>query len=57
MKAIGLLLFVAIIIALPIGWVMNLITLIQWAGEITPEFIIRAIGIPVAIIGAIAGYV
>ncbi|MFB2563635.1 hypothetical protein [Rhizobium sp. IMFF44] len=39
-----------------IGWIMNLITLVHWVGEITPEFLIRAVGIVVPIIGAIMGW-
>jgi hypothetical protein len=38
------------------GWVMNLMALIHWVGEATPEFFIRIVGIFIPIIGAIMGW-
>ncbi|MDG4856408.1 hypothetical protein [Mesorhizobium sp. WSM4982] len=58
--AISVLLYLAIIIAVVYGWVANLIAVIQAAQhpgiEITTMLVLRVIGIPVPVLGAILGY-
>ncbi len=38
------------------GWVMNFLTIVRWVGPVTAELVIRFIGIPVPMIGAIMGW-
>jgi hypothetical protein len=49
--------FIAILIAAAVGWIMNIIK-VFWSmgGDIDAELIIRIVGIPIAFIGAVAGY-
>ncbi|MGN6548405.1 MAG: hypothetical protein ACTHJ3_00710 [Pararhizobium sp.] len=50
-------LYVLLILAAIAGWFMNLVAFftMSWA-TVTPEFVIRLVGIPVGIIGAIYGW-
>lgn len=54
------LLYLALIFAVIYGWVANLIAVIQAAQhpgiEITTMLVLRVIGIPVPVLGAILGY-
>ena len=54
---IWVLFWIVVIIAGVVGWVLNLIQLFgMWSQEITTELVIRIIGVPIPIIGAIAGW-
>lgn len=50
--------WIAVIIAGMIGWVMNLLSLIKMLGDpvVTPLFIARLVGVPIAPLGAILGW-
>lgn len=53
----GVILFIVAIIAAGAGWVMNLIELFtNYAVMTMPEFILRLVGVPIAIIGAVMGW-
>ena len=46
-----------ILLAAAVGWVMNIWAIFTMSWEtITGELIIRLVGVPVALIGAVAGY-
>lgn len=54
------LIYISLAIGLMLGWVLNIIALIHMMAlenPINAEFIIRAIGVPVAILGAVMGYI
>ncbi len=54
--SIGYLLFLALFV---VGWVLNLINVVGLAlsdAPLTAMFIVRLVGVPVAIIGAVLGY-
>ncbi len=54
--AFGLTALVAVVLGV-VGWVMNIFKMIAVIPEgFTPELLIRALGIPVAIIGAVYGW-
>lgn len=54
---VGFILFVVAILAAGAGWVMNLIELFTNYEVMTmPEFILRLVGVPVSIIGAVMGW-
>ncbi|WP_319413845.1 hypothetical protein [uncultured Cohaesibacter sp.] len=47
---------IAVVVGL-IGWVMNIIALFHMSwNTFTTELVIRLVGVPVAIIGAVAGW-
>lgn len=51
--------YIALVIAALIGWVMNLIEVIHLAtagAPLTAGFIVRIVGVPVGIIGAVMGW-
>lgn len=49
--------FVAVIVAVIVGWVMNIIAIVAAVSDpITAMFILRCVGIFVAPLGAILGY-
>lgn len=44
-------------IAAMTGWVMNIFSIFaMWSEPVTAELIIRIVGVPVGILGAVAGY-
>ena len=49
--------FIALLVAGVVGWIMNIVK-VFWSmgGDIDAELIIRIVGIPIAFIGAVAGY-
>lgn len=48
---------IAVAIAAIYGWVMNIVTLFTSSDAMaTPEIVIRAVGVPVTIVGAFLGY-
>lgn len=58
--AIGAIFVVAwllVILAAVTGWISNIVKIFGlWNDPVTAELVIRLIGVPVAIIGAFAGY-
>lgn len=53
------LVYIGLIFAAFIGWAMNLIEVINMAFDSSPltsEFVIRIVGVPVAILGAVLGW-
>jgi hypothetical protein len=51
---LGLLALIAMMLY---GWIMNIVKMFgMMGGDIDAELVIRLIGIPVAILGAVAGY-
>lgn len=57
MPAVVVILFFFVILAALTGWVMNLVAIFGlWNDPVTAELVIRLIGVPIAIIGAFAGY-
>ncbi len=54
---LGLLAYLVLILVPMIGWMMNLNVLIAMIGqEISTEFILRLVGVPLMPLGAIMGY-
>ncbi len=54
---VGIILYILAVIAAVAGWVMNLIELFtNYVVMAMPEFILRLVGVPVAIIGAVMGW-
>jgi hypothetical protein len=54
---IPLLLYGTIVIGGGIGWIRNIVTLVHHdSGVVDGEVIVRAIGIPVAPVGAVVGW-
>jgi len=50
--------WIVVCIALAVGWVMNIVTLVQHANDpITTITVVRAIGIFVAPLGGVLGYI
>ena len=47
--------WIAAIVALVYGWVLNIIDVVSWAGAVTGEFIVRVIGVFIPILGAAMG--
>jgi len=58
MKSNFLYFYLAIAIVFLIGWVMNIYQIVQmWGGEITAKFIVKIVGIFVAPVGAVLGFI
>lgn len=58
MVFLPLVLMLAFWLAAIFGWVMNLINVVtEWGGPLTGEMLVSVIGIPVAFVGALMGYV
>ena len=54
---VGSLVFLAVIAAAVVGWIMNVIEIVQTVSDpITGMFILRCVGIVVAPLGAVLGY-
>ena len=54
----GMLLWIAAFIALAVGWVMNIVTIAHIMAEpITGMFVLRVVGIFVAPLGGVLGYI
>lgn len=53
---ISLLFWVAVTIALCVGWVLNIFTIANSNLELTGIFVLRIIGIFIAPLGAVLGY-
>lgn len=57
MKIAALSVYLVLLVAAIIGWVCNIVALVGMvSGPVNAELIIRIIGVPVAIIGAIMGW-
>lgn len=55
--ALGLI-YIGVIIAALVGWIFNVIAFVHMiGGPVTTMFIARLAGIPLAILGAILGYI
>jgi hypothetical protein len=48
--------FISIVILGCTGWVMNIVQLIRWHGDVTALFIIKIVGAFIAPIGAVLGW-
>lgn len=59
MKSVGIfaLAWLALAVAAFAGWVMNIVTIMHTDGGINALFIVRCIGIIVAPLGAVLGYI
>lgn len=56
MKLIGI--YLTILLAVAIGWVMNVLDIIDMlSGEIGAEFLFRCVGVVIVPLGALLGYV
>lgn len=52
----AILTILAVAVAAAYGWIMNIATLVRWAGDVTAEFLIRVVGIFIPVIGSVMGY-
>lgn len=56
-KLVALLVYLALLIALGVGWVLNLVAVFKADfGTITGELVLRLVGIFIAPLGAFMGY-
>lgn len=54
----SILLVFGLLMAYFYGWVENIIILVgAWHSSFTPEIVLRIVGIPIGILGAIMGYI
>jgi type III secretory pathway component EscS len=49
--------YLVLILAGIAGWIMNVVQVCSWAGEYTGMFVVKCIGIVVAPLGAVLGWI
>lgn len=50
--------WIVVVLALMVGWVMNIVTLVQHANDpVTTMTVLRAVGIFIAPLGGVLGYI
>lgn len=52
----AVLLWLALFFTAVYGYVSNIITLVNWAGDMTAQFVVRVIGLFIPLVGVIMGF-